>query len=171
MPGNTFSMLAHGAAARLVGTPAAHESCSCFHKLGEGGCCSRDACMCFVFLACTVTVDHCHLAETNPGHVSQQIRMCCSPRQQQRLSTYRQPSQGLCKRRFAGHGAMAQFWLTGHGSHGTETAHRPREPWHSFLFEIDPCTWEPCGEQLFQQTSTLALLLRLIRGDNGHSQQ
>jgi hypothetical protein len=62
-------------------------------------------------------------------------------------------------------------WLTGHGSHGTETAHRPREPWHSFLFEIGPCTWEPCGEQPFQQTNTLALLQRLIRGDNGHSQQ
>ncbi len=53
----------------------------------------------------------------------------------------------------------------------TETAHWPREPWHSFLFEVGPRTWEPCGERRFQQTNTLALLQHLIRGYDGHSQQ
>ena len=53
---------------------------------------------------------------------------------------------------------VCQRRLTGHGSHGTETAHRSREPGRCFLFEIGPCTWESCGAQLFQLTNTLAQL-------------
>ena len=53
---------------------------------------------------------------------------------------------------------VCQRRLTGHGSHGTETAHRSREPGRCFLFEIGPCTWESCGAQLFQLTNTHAQL-------------
>ena len=42
--------------------------------------------------------------------------------------------------------AIAQSRLTGHGSHATETGHRPREPLPSFLFEIGLCTREACIE-------------------------
>ena len=78
--------------------------------------------------------------------------------------------------RLGSYGAFDKRQFAGHGGHGTETAHRPREPWHR---DISPATGAMAQflffvrdrSVLFQQTNTLAQLQHLIRGNHGQSQQ